>query len=89
MDNKTDVNIKTASEDECKRFSDGLNNPDLFPITHSISIDVVEFIDMKEFNNMQIKGAEYNQKKVEYLDSKSHVEDLKRFQKMRQRDFLS
>ena len=73
--------FKFASEEESKSFYEKMSDKDLMPIIYSVNIKVIEFINMKEFKETQLKADDYNKKKTEYIKSHSQVNKLQQIAK--------
>lgn len=75
------LDFKFASEEESKSFCEKMSDKDLMPIIYSVNIKVIEFINMKEFKETQLKADDYNKKKTEYIESHSQVNKLQQIAK--------
>lgn len=65
-----------ASEEEQKRFDELLSDSNKKAITHVITLKLTDFVDMQEFNSMQISAGEFNEKRVEYIKEHSKANDV-------------
>ena len=56
-----------ASEDECKKFNENLENKNLKPLWFNFNISTVKFIDMTDFNKEKYFPDEIEEKQDEYV----------------------
>ena len=71
-----EVSNEVATEEEQKQFVELLGDENKKAITHVITLKLTEFVDMQEFNSMQISAGEFNKKQVEYLQEHSKCNQI-------------
>lgn len=69
--------VEYADDAKIAEFESKLNDENLMPITHRITIEAVDFVNMSEFNDMQIKASEFDEKKKEYISEHSKLSTVK------------
>lgn len=76
--NNTTVEYEIASDEESKMFEENMKNKNIYPIETVLTIKLVDFIDITEFNNQSISGGDYENKRSEFLkEHKRFVPEVK------------
>lgn len=76
-----EISNTVASEEEQKKFDELLSDSNKKAITHIITLKLIDFVDMQEFNSMQIAAGEFKEKQTEYLRKHSKASDVERIAK--------
>ena len=66
-----EVSNTVATEEEQKQFEELLSDENKKAITHVVTLKLTDFVDMQEFNSMQISAGEFEKKRAEYLQEHS------------------
>lgn len=59
--------VNFAPKDEKEKFTKKIKDKNFFPIETTLTIKLVDFIDISEFNSQSVKGGEYQDKLQKFL----------------------
>ncbi|MDY6358461.1 MAG: hypothetical protein SPL73_05625 [Cyanobacteriota bacterium] len=74
---KTDIKINVANDEESSDFNKKLADKRFLPVTHTVMIKAVDFVNMEEFNNEKIRAVNITKLKREYIKTHSKLSDVK------------
>ena len=65
--------VEFAPKEKTDEFESKLSDSNLMAITHRITLEVVDFVDMQKFNEQQVKAGDFDETKKEYIKENSKL----------------
>lgn len=72
----TEISSKLVDDEKQNQFNELMQDETKKPITHIITLEFTDFVDMQEFNSMQITAGEFKEKETEYFKEHSKHNEI-------------